>query len=171
MDESDGIILPGVGAFGDAARKLEERGLAEYIKGAADAGKPLLGICLGMQMLFDKSYEYGEHAGLGLISGEVRPLSQYAPGLKIPHMGWNSLDIADRGCPILEDTEQGDYLYFVHSYCGVCARESDCAATAFYGSPVTAVVAHGNVFGTQFHPEKSGETGLKILKAFARLTR
>lgn len=171
LDRAKGVILPGVGAFGDAARKLRDCGLADYVKALSSEGRPLLGICLGMQMLFDKSYEYGEHEGLGLIHGEVRPLSQYVSHLKIPHMGWNSLDIAEKNCPLLKYINRGDYVYFVHSYCGICADQSDLSATTFYGTDITAVVSRGKVFGTQFHPEKSGQTGLKILQAFAELAR
>lgn len=167
IEKADKLILPGVGAFGDAADKLKKSGLADIVKQSAEDGKPLLGICLGMQMLFEKSYEYGEHEGLGLIKGVVRPLSDFISGLKIPHMGWNSLDIKDKDCPILRNSKSGDYVYFVHSFCGVCSDDSQLAATTFYGTNITAVVERGNIFGTQFHPEKSGETGLKILQAFA----
>lgn len=163
------LILPGVGAFGDAAEKLKESGLDVVIKQEVSAGKPLLGICLGMQLLFDKSFEYGEHEGLGLIGGEVRPLSQFVKGLKIPHMGWNSLDIKNKENKLLKYVSDGDYVYFVHSYCGVCKRSEQLVATARYGIDVTAVVSQGNVYGTQFHPEKSGETGLAILKAFSEI--
>ena len=166
---ADGIVLPGVGAFGDAAAKLRAGGLDKCVKRAAENGKPLLGICLGMQLLFDVSYEYGRHEGLGLIRGEVRPLAERSVGLKIPHMGWNSLDIAKRS-PVLADVKSGEYVYFVHSYCAECANRGDLAATARYGTDVTAVVSRGNIHGTQFHPEKSGETGLRILKAFVKST-
>ena len=168
---AEGVILPGVGAFGDASDKLKERGLDKAVKDLAFNGKPLLGICLGMQLLFDRSYEYGEHEGLGLIGGEVRPLSQYIDGLKIPHMGWNSLGLQRDDCPLLKYTQGGDYVYFVHSFCAVCSDEGDLMATSHYGTDVTAVVARGNVFGTQFHPEKSGEVGLKMLKAFVELSQ
>lgn len=171
IGRADGVILPGVGAFGDAADKLRESNLDILVKQLAAEGKPLLGICLGMQLLFDKSYEYGEHEGLGLIGGAVEPLSKHITGLKIPHMGWNSLEITRRDCPIFKYTDDGDYVYFVHSYCGVCKNTADLAAVADYGTKVTAAVWSGNVFGTQFHPEKSGDVGLKILKAFAELTR
>ncbi len=166
---ADKVILPGVGAFGDAAEKLRSTGLDEKIKELASEGKPLLGICLGMQLLFDKSYEYGEHEGLSLIHGEARPLSQFISGMKIPHMGWNSLNIKDKNNALLKYVSEGDYVYFVHSYCGVCKEEGDLVATASYGIDVTAIVSRGNVYGTQFHPEKSGEVGLKILKAFAEI--
>lgn len=165
LSRASGIILPGVGAFGDAAAKLAEGGLDTTLKTLAAAGKPLMGICLGMQLLFEKSYEYGEHEGLGLIKGEVKPLADKVKGLKIPHMGWNSLEIATP-CTLLKNTNNGDYVYFVHSFYAECADKSDLAATADYGVKVTAAVSRGNVCGTQFHPEKSGAVGLKILKAF-----
>lgn len=161
------VILPGVGAFGDAARKLSAGGLAHTVKEVAAAGTPLLGICLGMQLLFEKSFEYGEHEGLGLLSGEVRPLAESAQGLKIPHMGWNALQF-ERQSPLFKYIREGDYVYFVHSF-----QAKNCAdsllATAYYGGNVTAAVGKGNVFGTQFHPEKSGNVGLNILRAFAEV--
>ncbi|MBQ8648833.1 MAG: imidazole glycerol phosphate synthase subunit HisH [Clostridia bacterium] len=166
IKSADRIILPGVGAFEDAAEKLSSAGLAKLVISEAKKGKPILGICLGMQLLFEKSYEYGEHKGLGLIKGAVRPLEGAIPeSLKIPHMGWNALKIKDKACPLFKYINDGDFVYFVHSY---YATECDEAvtATADYGVPVTAAVASGNVFGCQFHPEKSGETGLNILRAF-----
>lgn len=169
--KADRIILPGVGAFGDAIDKLRKSGLADTLKEAAAAGRPLLGICLGMQLLFDKSYEYGEHEGLGLIHGEIVPLrGQTKAGLKIPHMGWNSLHLTEKGRkhPLLRYTEEGDYVYFVHSYFGQKCDDG-LLAVSEYGIPVTAAAASGNVMGTQFHPEKSGEAGLRILKAFAEI--
>lgn len=169
LRSASGLILPGVGAFGDAAEKLGESGLDNVIKKLVYQGKPLLGICLGMQLLFEKSFEYGEHVGLGLIRGEVKPLDMYVSGLKIPHMGWNSLDIKNADCPLFKHVSNGDYMYFVHSYCGVCNDKMQLAATASYGIEVTAAVADGNVFGTQFHPEKSGDAGLNILRAFAEI--
>lgn len=169
LRSASGLILPGVGAFGDAAEKLEESGLDKVIKELVYQGKPLLGICLGMQLLFEKSFEYGEHVGLGLIRGEIKPLDMYVKDLKIPHMGWNSLDIKNAGCPLFKYVSNGDYMYFVHSYCGVCNDKMQLAATASYGIEVTAAVADGNVFGTQFHPEKSGDAGLNILRAFAEI--
>ena len=160
------IVLPGVGAFGDAARKLKRQNLDKLICDQAKTGKPILGICLGMQLLFSKSYEYGEHTGLSLIPGVIRPISEVAPnGLKIPHMGWNSLDITDNKHPIFKYTNDGDFVYFVHSYFADTPREYVLAYTE-YGAPLTAAAANGNVAGCQFHPEKSGKTGLKILKAF-----
>ncbi len=166
------IILPGVGAFGDAMEKLRDTGLIPVIKKEVSVGKPLMGICLGMQMLLEKSYEYGEHEGLGLIKGSVRPMAPdlKAMGLdyKVPHMGWNSLEITRGGCPILKATRDGEHMYFVHSFYG-CECEDSVAAWADYGVRVPAVVYSGNVFGCQFHPEKSGRAGLSILKAFSEL--
>ena len=163
--QADHILLPGVGAFGDAARKLRETGLDAVVQDAAAAGTPVMGICLGMQLLLDRSFEFGEHAGLGLIPGEVRPIAEVIPAeLKIPHIGWNALDIA-RPHPIFRDVKPGDCVYFVHSYYGAKC-EASVIATAEYGAPLTAAVARGNVCGCQFHPEKSGDVGLGILKAF-----
>lgn len=166
IKSADKIVLPGVGAFSDAARLLRETGLGDVVKKEALSGKPLLGICLGMQLLFEKSYEYGEHEGLSLIPGSVRPISDRIPdGYKIPHIGWNALDIT-RPSPIFKYISPGDHVYFVHSY-----HAENCAdsiiATSEYGYPLTAAVARGNIYGCQFHPEKSGSVGLKILKAFA----
>lgn len=162
---ADRVILPGVGAFGDAAKKLRDTGLDAVVKDVAAAGTPIMGICLGMQLLLDKSYEFGEHDGLGLIPGEVRPIAEVIPkGLKIPHIGWNALDVA-RPHPIFRDVKPGDCVYFVHSFYGAKCEDS-VIATAEYGAPLTAAVARGNVCGCQFHPEKSGDVGLNILKAF-----
>ena len=166
---AQGVVLPGVGAFGDAAGKLHEAGLDSVLVELARTGKPLLGICLGMQLLFDRSFEFGEHAGLGLIPGSVRPIADVIPaGLKIPHIGWNALHFPQKNA-LFDDVREGECVYFVHSY---YAAECDCFVTAQaeYGAPITAAVANGNVYGCQFHPEKSGETGLRILKAFARMT-
>ncbi len=165
---ADRVILPGVGAFGDAADKLRETGLDRVVIEQAEAGKPLLGICLGMQLLFDKSYEFGEHAGLGLLHGQVIPMQGTIPaGLKIPQMGWNAL-LVKRSHPLLKNVREGDCVYFVHSY-----YASDCEdsliATTEYGIELTAVAANGNVMGCQFHPEKSGKVGLGILSAFAEI--
>ena len=164
---ADKKILPGVGAFGDASDKLFSSGLADIVIERANAGVPLLGICLGMQMLFDKSFEYGEHKGLGLIKGEIRPIADVVVGLKVPHMGWNSLNFSTPKSPIFKYLSEGDFVYFVHSYYGT--KCDDVTATAFYGAPLTASVGKNNVYGCQFHPEKSGEVGLKILKAFLEL--
>lgn len=166
---ADRLILPGVGAFGDARQKLAQTGLDAALCAEAARGKPVLGICLGMQMLFDRSLEYGEHKGLGLIPGEVVPMAGRLPeGLKIPHIGWNALAIRKPDHPLMKYTESGDCVYFVHSF-----YASDCAdsviATAEYGIDVTAAVAKGNVMGCQFHPEKSGTVGLGILKAFCEM--
>ena len=165
---ADKILLPGVGAFEDAAGKLRASGLADLLKELAQQGKPLLGICLGMQMLFEKSYEYGEHEGLGLIPGSVRPIRDVIPAdYKIPHIGWNALHFR-RENPLFQYVQEGDCVYFVHSfYAADC--EDHVVATAEYGAELTAAVAKGNVYGCQFHPEKSGSVGLKILKAFAEL--
>ena len=167
---ADKIILPGVGAFEDAAKKLFTSGMADIILRETAKGKPLMGICLGMQLLFDKSYEFGVHDGLGLIKGEVKPLAGYIPDtLKIPQMGWNSLKITQPDCPIFKYSRDGDFVYFVHSYYGCCETPSDMSASCEYGRDVTAAVWKDNVFGCQFHPEKSSEAGLRILKAFAEI--
>ena len=168
LRDADRIVLPGVGAFEDAARKLRESGLGEAVIREAQKGKPLMGICLGMQMLLEKSYEYGEHEGLGLIPGAVKPISERIPeGYKVPHIGWNALHIR-RETPLFKHIQEGDCVYFVHSY-----HAEDCAqsiiATSEYGAELTAAVAKDNVFGCQFHPEKSGSVGLKILKAFSEM--
>lgn len=163
------IILPGVGAFGDAKAKLEATGLAPVLQEEAQR-KPLLGICLGMQLLFDRSFEYGEHSGLGLVSGQVVDLRNDLTDktLKVPHMGWNSLQI-QKSDPLFRYFRDGEYVYYVHSF-----YAKDCAAstlgTSQYGNvSVTGVVRNGYVWGTQFHPEKSGDAGLRLLKAFAEL--
>ena len=165
--DAERIILPGVGAFEDAAQKLRETGLVPALRDAVKGGKPLLGICLGMQLLFEKSFEYGEHEGLGFIGGSVVPLAGAVGELKVPHMGWNALDLK-RDHPLFKYIKNGDHVYFVHSYYAVECEES-IVATSEYGVAVTAAVASGNVMGCQFHPEKSGEAGLKILKAFCEL--
>lgn len=163
--KAERIILPGVGAFGDAADKLRRTGLDRTVREEAGRGKPLLGICLGMQLLFERSFEYGEHEGLGLLEGEIRPIAEQIPaGLKIPQMGWNALRIV-RPSPLLKYTRDGDYVYFVHSFSAVRCGDA-LLAVAEYGADLTACAGRGNVFGCQFHPEKSGKTGLKILKAF-----
>ena len=165
---ADRVILPGVGAFADARRKLAGTGMDSAVLDAAESGKPLLGICLGMQLLFERSHEYGEHAGLGLLRGEVVGMAGCIPaGLPIPHIGWNALDILRPG-GILKYVKGGDCVYFVHSYCAVGCDES-LTATAEYGMAVTAAVSLGNVHGCQFHPEKSGRVGLSILRAFCEL--
>jgi len=165
------ILLPGVGAFGDAMAKLEATGLVPVLKEEVQR-KPLLGICLGMQLLFEKSFEYGEHIGLGLIPGSVCPLAPDLgdPTLKVPHIGWNALQMTPgrEDDPLFRYVKNGEYVYYVHSF-----YAKDCAAstlaTSEYSIPVTGAVRSGNVYGTQFHPEKSGDTGLRLLKAFAEL--
>ncbi|MDR3278714.1 MAG: imidazole glycerol phosphate synthase subunit HisH [Oscillospiraceae bacterium] len=167
--DADRIFLPGVGAFGDAADKLRRSGLFDAVRAAAGRGTPLLGICLGMQLLFDRSFEYGEHAGLALIPGDVAPIEPVIPkGYKIPHIGWNGLRFNGVKSPLFKYISEGDHVYFVHSfYASKCAP--DTIATAEYGAALTAAVARGNVCGTQFHPEKSGDVGLRILRAFCEL--
>jgi len=165
LRSADKIILPGVGAFRDAIQKLRATGLDHVVVEEAEKGKELMGICLGMQMLFEKSLEYGEWDGLGLLKGEIVPLKGYVPeDLKIPHMGWNKL-IFKKDTPIFKYIKDGDAVYFVHSYHAVGCEESVCAVSE-YGSEVTAAVSLGNIHGCQFHPEKSGRVGLAILKAF-----
>ena len=166
---ADHILLPGVGAFADAMDKLTATGLVPVLK-EETKHTPLLGICLGMQLLFDKSYEFGEHEGLGLIPGQVCPLAPDLtdPALKVPHIGWNALDITRPDDPLFKYVQNGEYVYYVHSF-----YAKDCAAstlaTSEYSIPVTGAVRRGLVYGTQFHPEKSGNTGLRLLKAFAEL--
>ena len=165
LKKADRLILPGVGAFADAAAKLRADGLDGFVREQAASGKPLLGICLGMQLLFEKSYEFGEHQGLGLIPGEIVPMQGTIPAdLKIPQIGWNRLQLKGEN-PLFQHIQDGDYVYFVHSY-----YASGCdpyvIATTDYGIEMTAAAAHGNVYGCQFHPEKSGPVGLKILAAF-----
>lgn len=169
MRKADRIILPGVGAFGDAAEKLRNSGLDKVIVKEAMSGKPLMGICLGMQLLFDRGLEYGEHTGLGLISGEVRALEGVIPKeMKIPHMGWNRLSFVGEKDKLFKYLEDGDFVYFVHSfYAADC--EKSVIATAEYGINVTAAVRSGNIWGCQFHPEKSGNVGLSILRAFCEI--
>ena len=168
LRSAEKILLPGVGAFGDAAEKLRNSGLADVVVEQAKLGKPLMGICLGMQLLFETGYEYGTHQGLGLIPGQVRPIADVIPSdLKIPHMGWNALNFK-RESKLFCDIKDGDCVYFVHSFYAANCHEATIA-TADYGAPLTAAVEKGNVFGCQFHPEKSGEVGLKILKAFCEM--
>ena len=166
---ADHILLPGVGAFADAMDKLVATGLVPVLK-EETRHTPLLGICLGMQLLFDKSYEFGEHEGLGLIPGQVCPLAPDLtdPALKVPHIGWNALDITRPDDPLFKYVQNGEYVYYVHSfYAKGCAAST--LATSEYSIPVTGAVRRGLVYGTQFHPEKSGNTGLRLLKAFAEL--
>ncbi|MBQ2809794.1 MAG: imidazole glycerol phosphate synthase subunit HisH [Clostridia bacterium] len=163
--KADKIILPGVGAFADAIKKLREKGLDKLIIDEAKKGKPIMGICLGMQLLFEKSYEYGEHTGLGLLKGSVVPMQGIIPTeLKIPHIGWNALHIKAKH-PIFKYIKENDYVYFVHSYFATDCEDS-LLATTEYGAELTSAVALDNVTGCQFHPEKSGDIGLSILRAF-----
>lgn len=164
---ADKVILPGVGAFGDAAQKLRETGLGMAVTQSARKGKPLLGICLGMQLLFEQSEEYGCHKGLGLLQGEVKSLAAAVgdPALKVPHIGWNNLLLL-QDCPLLRNIKEGDCVYYVHSFYVPVSRRT--AAGSQYGDArISGIVQRGGIFGTQFHPEKSGETGLGILRAFA----
>ena len=163
------IVLPGVGAFEDAAKKLRESGLDKVIKEECAKGKALLGICLGMQMLFEKSYEYGEYEGLGLIKGSIKPIADVAPkDLKIPHIGWNALHFTQNKDELFKYVNEGDCVYFVHSYYGADCDDS-LIATAEYGVELTAAVRSKNVCGVQFRPEKSEKVGLAILKAFCEI--
>ena len=168
IEGAERIVLPGVGAFADAARKLKESGLDEAVISAAKNGVPLMGICLGMQLLFDKSYEYGVHNGLGLIHGDVKAIDDMGK-LKIPHIGWNSLEFVGKN-DLFKYIKDGDYVYFVHSFAAVNC-DGDVIAFTEYGKKLTAAVACKNVMGCQFHPEKSGEAGLKILKAFSEMKK
>ena len=166
LRSADKLLLPGVGAFEDASRKLRVSGLDRVVKEEVAKGKPLLGICLGMQMLFEKSFEYGEHEGLGLLKGRVIGINGTIPeGLQIPHIGWNALHFQQPDCPLFQHIKENDCVYFVHSYYAVDCEDA-LAATAEYGKEITAAVAKGNIFGCQFHPEKSGDVGLGILRAF-----
>ena len=166
LQKADRLILPGVGAFPDAVKKLNDTGMADFVREQAAKGTPLLGICLGMQLLFEESLEYGRHPGLGLLKGQVVPMEGRLPeGLKIPHMGWNALNVD--GGRLLEGLD-GQYVYFVHSFFGENCADSLSAWTD-YGIPVTAAVEQGNLFGCQFHPEKSGSVGLSILRRFAEI--
>ncbi len=168
LSRADKIILPGVGAFGDAAEKLCKTGLDKVILEQVANGKPLMGICLGMQLLFDEGYEYGIHKGLGLIPGKVKPISQAIPkDFKIPHIGWNELHFPKES-KLFKGIKEGDFVYFVHSFYADECNESVIATTP-YGADLTAAVQKDNVFGCQFHPEKSGDVGLEILKAFANM--
>ena len=167
--QADRVILPGVGAFGDARAQLAQTGLDRVVLAEAAAGKPLMGICLGMQLLFDRSFEFGEHEGLGLIPGSVVDMTpRITPGLKVPHIGWNALEITKKDHPLMKNLSDGDCVYFVHSFCAVDCEESLLARTE-YGGAITAAVARGNVCGCQFHPEKSGRIGLEILRAFCEI--
>ena len=166
IKKADKLVRPGVGAFGDAAKKLKDVGLDVVIKEEVKKGKPLLGVCLGMQMLFEKSYEYGEHEGLGILQGEVEYID-LPEEYKVPHIGWNALHFV-KDSPILKNVNANDCVYFVHSF-HVVSCEDSLIATTEYGKEITALVGKDNVYGCQFHPEKSGDVGLNILKAFAAL--
>ncbi len=169
LRRADKLILPGVGAFGDAAAKLRATGLDQVVLEEAAAGKPLLGICLGMQLLFEESEEYGIHPGLGLLKGRVVAMEGRLPaGLPIPHIGWNGLRLVKSDCPLFRETKDGDCVYFVHSFYAEGCEDS-LAATAEYGLDLTATVWRDNVYGCQFHPEKSGPVGLKMLRAFVEV--
>ena len=169
LRSADKLILPGVGAFGDAAAKLRATGLDQLVLEEAAAGKPLLGICLGMQLLFEESEEYGLHKGLGLLPGRVVAMEGRLPaGLPIPHIGWNGLTLTNPACPLFRDTKDGDCVYFVHSYYAEGCGDA-LAATAEYGRDLTATVWRDNVCGCQFPPEKSGPVGLAMLRAFVEV--
>ena len=175
IKNANGIILPGVGAFRDAIGNLEKYGLKETLINEAKKGKPFLGICLGMQMLFEKSYEYGEYEGLGLINGTVKEIKKYIPensDLKIPHMGWNSLIINERfkDDKILKDVDNNEYVYYVHSYFAKTDTKN-IVTYSEYGTKIPGIVKNENVYGMQFHPEKSGDTGLKLLKNWGELIK
>ena len=175
IKNAKGIILPGVGAFRDAIGNLEKYGLKETLINEARKGKPFLGICLGMQMLFEKSYEYGEYEGLGLINGTVEEIKKYIPensDLKIPHMGWNSLIINERfkDDKILKDVDNNEYVYYVHSYFAKTDTKN-IVTYSEYGTKIPGIVKNENVYGMQFHPEKSGDTGLKLLKNWGELVK
>lgn len=168
IKKANGIILPGVGAFRDAISKLRQTGLDKVVKKECAAGKPLLGICLGMQMLFQRSFEGGEYEGLGLIEGSVKPIKNVIPAdHKVPHIGWNKL-IFKQSTSLFKYINEGDFVYFVHSFYAADCEKNTTAVTE-YGYPLTASVENKNVFGCQFHPEKSGEVGLKILRAYAEI--
>ena len=172
LKAADRIILPGVGAFGDARKKLEELSLVEPIQELAASGKPFLGICLGMQLLFDKSEEFGEHPGLGLIPGRIvsmrEAFDQMDIDLKVPQIGWNKLDIRNTECLLVKSLGANDFVYYVHSYFATDCQEH-LIADSEYGLSIPGIVQNKNVFGTQFHPEKSGGVGLNILKAFTEV--
>ncbi|MCD8087171.1 MAG: imidazole glycerol phosphate synthase subunit HisH [Oscillospiraceae bacterium] len=169
IQRAEKLILPGVGAFGDAAEKLRAAGLDETVKAEAKGGKYILGICLGMQLLLDRSFEFGEHPGLGLIHGDVVDMSPILPeGYKVPHIGWNALHLRQKDHPLFRHIQEGDCVYFVHSFYGTNCDDA-VLATAEYGPELTAAVGMDNVMGCQFHPEKSGPVGLRILQAFCEM--
>lgn len=162
IKNANSIIIPGVGAFGDAMQSMENAALIETVKEFAKTGKPVLGICLGMQLLYEKGYEYGEHQGLGLIAGSIRYLDIAE---KVPHMGWNTLEFNDKDDPILKNTKEGEHVYFVHSYYAD-SDAKEVVAYANYGKKIPAIVKSKNIYGIQFHPEKSGDAGEAILRAY-----
>lgn len=165
LEKADKIILPGVGAFGDAYKMLEKTGLIPFLK---ETKKPVMGICLGMQLLFEKSYEYGEHNGLGVIKGNICPIANdISSDLKIPHMGWNSLTFKKES-PLFKYVKEGSFVYYVHSFYAKDCPDS-VVAVSDYGTEITGAVEYNNYFGTQFHPEKSGNVGISILKAFSEI--
>lgn len=166
---ADGVILPGVGAFGDAMEHLRRNGLNRVVKDVAESGQPLLGVCLGMQLLFSSGEEYGEHEGLDILPGTVVRFPSTA-GLKVPHMGWNRLYLLQEEHPLFAEHAEGGHVYFVHSYHAKTELASDLLAVTDYGGPVAAIVGRGMVFGMQFHPEKSGQLGMKLLSNFLALT-
>lgn len=171
LEACERLVLPGVGAFRDAAQKLRDTGLGEAVRRQAGAGKPLLGVCLGMQLLFARSFEYGEHEGLGLLDGSIKPIAPViGSGLKVPHIGWNALRFPENKpkSPLFRYIDEGSFVYFVHSYAAMDCEESVIAVTE-YGAPLVAAAAKGRVFGCQFHPEKSGVVGLNILRAFCEI--
>lgn len=168
IENADRIILPGVGAFCDAAEKLRSSGLVPVLMSQIEKGKPVMGICLGMQLLYEKSYEYGEYEGLAVLKGEIRPIEEVTSTLKIPHMGWNELKFKNGMHPLFKYIKEGDCVYFVHSYFA-CKCDDSVIAVTEYGSELTAAGAYKNVMGCQFHPEKSGEVGLNILRAFCEM--
>lgn len=165
IQKADKVVLPGVGAFQDAMETIKQKGIDKAIYYIVEQKKPLLGICLGMQMFFEKSYEYGEHEGLGLLQGEIKRLPD---GVKIPHMGWNSLDIKMRS-PLFEGLPEQPYVYFVHSY-HLQTEANIVSATTYYGKEIQIAAQKQNIFALQFHPEKSGDVGLKILQNFGRIS-
>jgi glutamine amidotransferase len=165
LERYQGLILPGVGAFGDAMHNIRELGLDKAIRSYVVSGKPILGICLGMQLLFSRSEEHGQHEGLDLLPGEV---VRFQGNYKVPHMGWNQLSLKATGHPLLEGISDSDYVYFVHSYHVRVANPADLLATTDYYQDVTAIVGRENVYGMQFHPEKSGEAGMRLLQNFAK---
>lgn len=168
LEDAGQIILPGVGAFSDARQKLEESGLVDVIYRQVEKGKPMLGICLGMQLLFETSYEYGNHKGLGLVAGDIVSIEKdLTTPLKVPHIGWNQLKILVDD-PLFKYIKNGEYVYYVHSYYGKNC-EKDTIAVSEYDVSITGAVRHGNVYGTQFHPEKSGAAGMNILRAFKEM--